>query len=73
MPGANASGYLAIIPIKRDPTAAASAVATNTAPLSIRIVSGISVIPSSDNIKGFTIKIYAIARNVVSPPIISLL
>jgi len=64
IPGAKAIGYLATTPIMIVPIAAASAVATKTAPVSI---------PVGSSTLGFTNKMYAIARNVVIPPMISLL
>ena len=53
----------------RDPTAAAIAVAVNTAPLSIPSIPAGKSIPSNDKVDGLTNKIYAIAKNVVIPAI----
>ena len=62
MPGASAIGMFAKSPIKRQATAAETAVAVNTAPLSN---------PAMPKSSGFTARIYAIERNIVTPAIIS--
>lgn len=62
MPGANPTGYLDNNPIIIHAIPDAMAVAKNTP---------VSGMPVSDNIVGLIPKIYAIARKVVMPPIIS--
>lgn len=72
IPGAKAIGYFAMIPINKQPTSAAKAVATNTEPWSILIESGTFSTLAKLNIDGLTANMYAIDKNVVKPPRISL-
>ncbi len=62
MPGACAMGRLGINAINSVPSALASAVAVNRAPLSI---------PAALNILGFTTRMYDIVRKVITPATIS--
>ena len=62
-PGARATGRFATKAITRVAIAAERAVAVNTLP---------QAIPEAERISGFTARMYAIARNVVTPATISL-